>query len=344
MSKIFKSFVLVFLSLVVLTLSLTLFLFQKISLSLDKSPHYILDTLLYINKDNQYKDKEVVNFVILGLDKRDDLLEKTSVTDTIMFVSLNLKNQKINTTSIPRDLWFYDINSKVNEIYPLSQLEPNQLQFIKNKFQQLTGQPIDHVVIFTTENLIKFVSLIGGVDLILDNGFIDSQYPNPEYIKNPDSNIPKYKTVEFKSGLVHLDSSNIAEFVRSRKGGETVSAGGTDLARTKRQQLLVEAILNKVKTGQFIDKNLNLHELYNFWDKEIIKDILDKDILNILTLVGENIPKLTLNKIDIPIGTNSKNGVIYHPSIFINKQWVFIPSDKDYKSLQQFISDSLKLR
>ena len=183
MSKILKSFVLVFLSLVVLTLSLTLFLFQKISLSLDKSPNYILDILSSIDKDNQYKDKEVLNFVILGLDKRDDLLEKTSVTDTIMFVSLNLKNQKINTTSIPRDLWFYDINSKVNEIYPLSQSESNQLQFIKNKFQQLTGQPIDHVVIFSTENLIKFVNLIGGVDLILDNGFIDSQYPNPGYKK-----------------------------------------------------------------------------------------------------------------------------------------------------------------
>lgn len=341
MSKFLKSFVLVFLFLVVLVLSLILFVFQKISLSLDKSPNYVLETLLSINKDNQYIGKENLNFVVLGLDKRDDLLEKTSVTDTIMFISLNLKTQRINTISIPRDLWFYDINSKVNEIYPLSQSEPNQLQFIKDKFQQLTGQPINHIVVFTTENLIKFVNLIGGVDLVLDNGFIDTQYPNPEYIKNPDTNVSKYKTVEFKSGLIHLDASNITEFVRSRKGGETVSTGGTDLARTKRQQLLVEAILNKVKTGQFVDKNLNLPKLYNFWDKEIIKDILDKDILNILTIVGENISKLTLNKIDIPIGTNSKNGVIYHPNRFINKQWVFIPSDKDYKSFQQFISNSL---
>lgn len=341
MKNFLKSLFLSFLASTLFALFIILFLFQKISISLDKPPDYLLNILSSLDKNNPYQNKDKINFIILGLDKRDDSLEKTETTDTIMFVSLNIKNQKINTISIPRDLWFYEINSKVNEIYPLSLTQTDQTSFIKEKFYRLIGQPIDHVLVFNTDNLIQFVNLIGGVEVFLENGFIDNQYPNPEYIKNPTSNVSKYKTVEFKSGLVHLDSNNITEFVRSRKGGETIANGGTDLARIQRQQLLLEAIINKVKTGQFIENNPHLPSLYRFWDKEVIKDISDKDVLNMLSIIGKNVSNLTLNKIELPVGTNNKNGLIYHPSSFINKQWVFIPSDKDYKSFHQFFSDSI---
>lgn len=326
---------------VVLILFGVLVILQKASTSIGQPKNYILDTIFSLKENNIYQGKEKINFIILGLDKRDDLLEKTNTTDTIMFVSLNLKNQKINTISIPRDLWFYDINSKVNEIYPLSLQQPNQLEYLKNKFNLLINQPIDHIVILTTDSLIKFVSLIGGVDINLEKGFIDTQYPNPEYIKNPSVNIEKYKTVEFKSGLIHLDSNNVTEFVRSRKGGESLATGGTDLARIQRQQLLLESILNKVKTGQFVHENLSVVNLYQFWNQEIIKDISDQNILEMISILGQKIPNLVINKITIPVGSNSKDGLIYHPTTFFNKQWVFIPNDREYKSFQKFFSDSI---
>lgn len=341
MQKFLKSIILTSLISLILAFFFTLLIFQKTSIYLGKSPDYLLSILFSSDKNNPYQGKDKINFIVLGLDKRDDLLEKTSTTDTIMFVSLNIKDQKINTISIPRDLWFYEINSKINEIYPLSLTQENQTTFIKDNFQLLIGQPIDHVVVLTTDNLIKFVNLIGGVDITLEKGFIDTQYPNPEYINNPNSNIPKYKTIEFKSGLVHLDSNNITEFVRSRKSSDTVSGGGTDLARIQRQQLLIQALLNKVKSGQFLNNNPNPINLYNFWDNEIIKDISDQNILQLLTIIGKNLSRLTLNIIEIPIGTNSKNGIIYHPTYFSQKQWVFIPSDKEYKSFQQFFSESI---
>lgn len=341
MRKFLKSFILITLVSVIVALYFVLLMFQKTSVLLQKYPDYLINTLSSIDKNNPYQTKEKINFIILGLDKRDDLLEKTNTTDTIMFVSVNLKNQKINMISLPRDLWFYNTNSKINEIYPQSLENYNQLQYIKEQFNNLTNQPIDHVVVLTTDNLIKFVKIIGGVDIFLENGFIDNQYPNPEYIKNPNSGVSKYKTIEFKSGLISLDESNITEFVRSRKGSDTVSKGGTDLARIQRQQLLLEALFNKLKSGQIVNKNLNIFELYQYWDKEIIKDVSDLNILQILTILRENISKLTLNKIEVPVGTNPKNGIIYHPDTFINKQWVFIPSDKDYQSFQEFIANKI---
>jgi len=309
---------------------------------LNQTPENITGFIKQIQQTNPYQNQDKINFMVLGLDKRDDLLEKTETTDTIIFTSLNKKDSKINLISIPRDLWFYDINAKVNEIYPLSLKEPDQFSFIKDKFQKLTGQNIDHVFILTTDNLIQFVNLIDGVDITLDQGFIDKQYPNPDYIQDPKSGAPIYKTVEFPAGQIHLDQSNITEFVRSRKGGETVAQGGTDLARIQRQQLLIQAILEKIKSGNFLTKPQQIFDLYRFWNENISKDLSDIQAFKILTSIGENLSKLSLNKIEIKVGTSAKDGLIYHPATFVNQQWVFIPADKDYKSLQQFFTDSTK--
>ncbi len=308
---------------------------------LNQTPNHLTSFVQQLTQTNPYKNQDRVNFMILGLDKRDDSLEKTETTDTIIFASLNRKDNKINLISIPRDLWFYDINSKINEIYPLSLKESNGLAFIKDKFHKLTGQPIDHVVVLTTDNLIQFVNVIGGIDVTLETGFVDKQYPNPDYIKDPKSGAPIYKTVEFKAGPVHLDQSNITEFVRSRHGGETAAQGGTDLGRIQRQQLVIQAILDKVKSGTFINQPSQVFNLYRLWNENITKDISDIQAFQIFTSIAENLSKISLNKIEVKVGTSAKDGLIYHPTTFINKQWVFIPADKDYKAFQQFFSDSI---
>jgi len=308
---------------------------------LNQSPENITNFIKQTTQPNPYTKQDRINFMILGLDKRDDSLEKTETTDTIIFASLNRQDNKINLISIPRDLWFYDINSKINEIYPLSLKESNGLAFIKDKFHKLTDQQIDHVVVLTTDNLIQFVNVIGGIDVTLEKGFVDKQYPNPDYIKDPNSGAPIYKTVEFKAGSVHLDQSNITEFVRSRHGGETAAQGGTDLGRIQRQQIVIQAILDKAKSGTLISQSSQILDLYHFWNENITKDISDSQAFQIFGSISENLSKISLNKIEIKIGTSAKDGLIYHPTTFINKQWVYIPADKEYKTFQQFFSDSI---
>ena len=330
-------FILVFFSILGVIASLS-----SISKSINKSPNYLLETLYTACRSNPYRSKDKINFLILGLDKRDDALEKTTTTDTIIFASLNLKTYKLNLISTPRDLWFYPQKTKINGLYPLAlESKSDQFDYIQNNFQQLYGQDIDHVVIVTTDNLISFVNLIGGVDLYLENGFTDNQYPNPEYIKNPIPSIPIYKTISFPSGQIHLDQSNITEFVRSRKSANTAVQGGTDLGRIQRQQLLIQAILDKVKSGQIVNNISQLKQLYSYWDQDLSKTLTDQDIIQIIDLLGKNINQISLNKIEIPIGTSPKNSIIYHPAKFINKQWVFIPTDDKYQSFHQYISDQI---
>lgn len=301
---------------------------------------FISFVVIFKKNNNQFKNKTNINFLILGLDERNDRLEKTETTDTIIFASLNLKDQKLKTISLPRDLWDYDLKTKINGIYPLSLESSNSLKFIKESFSKILGQNIDYSIVITTNNLIDFVKTIKGVDVNLVNGFKDEKYPNPEYITNPKA--PIYKTIEFKAGLNHLDESNITEFVRSRKSAETAQQGGTDIGRIERQQLLIEAIIAKVKSKKFISNFSNLTNLYNFWHKNIKSDFGDQQILDLVFLLQKKLMNFSLQKIELPIGLTAKDGIIYHPETFINKQWVFIPSDPDFNQFHQFIFDSIK--
>jgi len=341
--KFFKIFIKIIFSLIFLIIFSIVITSSIISRSIGKSPNYLIETVYNSVKSNPYQSKNKINFLILGLDQRDDALEKTTTTDTIIFASLNLKTFKLNLIPTPRDLWFYEKEVKINGLYPLA-LESGQdkFNFLKSNFEILYGQPIDHIIIMTTDNLISFVNVIDGVDLYLEKGFIDDQYPNPEYIKNPSPEIPIYKTVEFPSGLVHLDSSNITEFVRSRKSAETIAEGGTDIGRIQRQQLLIDTLLNKIKSGTFINTTNQLKNLYLFWQNDISKTLSDTDILQIGLILNKNLKNISLNKIEIPIGTNSTDGIIYHPEkTSFTKQWIFTTNDDKYQGFHQFILNQL---
>jgi LCP family protein required for cell wall assembly len=256
--------------------------------------------------------------------------------------NISPQSNKINLISVPRDLWFYETNSKVNEIYPLAD-KSKDLSLIKSNFSLLTGQNINNYLIISTQDLIDFVTVINGVDVNLEKGFVDKQYPNPEYIVNPKPETPIYVTVEFKAGVNHLDGSNITQFVRSRKSSDNPNEGGTDLGRIKRQQILFAAILSKLSRADFYTKTSNLAKLYNFWSTHLKTDLTDTDITRIALSFGKELNHININRSELSVADSSSGpGLIYHPNSFINKQWVFIPKTKDYSDIKKFFLETFK--
>lgn len=279
------------------------------------------------------------NILVLGLDPRDDWLEKNQITDTIIVVNISKDKSRLNMFSLPRDLWYYPDSQKINQIYEKSLKNSDPSSYLKDRFTQITGQNIDKVIVFTTANIVDFIDLLGGVDLYLEKGFTDTQYPNPDYIKYPDGNFPIYKTVSFPDGWIKITANNVVEFVRSRKSADTSELGGTDLGRIRRQQQLIEAIISNLKTQS---KSVEfLFSLYRFWHSQIKTDMTDQDLINLCFALFPHRHQLALNKIEIPTGEDPQNDIIYHPSKFINPQWVFITKDQDYQVLKDFINKSL---
>jgi len=269
---------------------------------------------LYFKEFNPLNRQNRFNIMLLGLDPRNDSLEKTETTDTIILTSINLNTAKVNLISLPRDLWYLPLNEKINQIYPQNK---DNFPKIQSTFSELTGQKIDKTLIITTQNLIDLVQVIGGIDVVLDKGFKDTKYPNPEYIKNPVPEIPIYITVEFQTGSIHLDETNVTQFVRSRHSTD-------DLDRIKRQQLLIDALINKIKSTN------HYKELFKYYKKEIKTNLTYRDYINLFFRLFSNIKNINLNRVDI-------TSLLYHPTKFINKQWVFLPIGDNYQKLQDFI-------
>jgi anionic cell wall polymer biosynthesis LytR-Cps2A-Psr (LCP) family protein len=283
------------------------------------------------------------NFIILGVDPRDDQLEKTQVSDSIIVGRLT-SSGKANLISIPRDLWVYQLSAKVNQIYPLSREKVSSVDhqnFIQDNFSTLTGQKISKTIVLTTDNLIGLTKIIGGVDIDMKSTYTDKLYPNPEYVKNPSPRISKYITVVFSQGPIHLDETNITEFVRSRKGQYEDGSGGTDLGRIERQQQLISAILTKLKSPTIYKNTTTLFKLYRFWREKIDTNISDQDIFSLVLSNPGLISNLTLNRGSIPIGDNPKTDILYHPTKSNFTAWVYIPQTSDYRQFQDYISSFL---
>jgi anionic cell wall polymer biosynthesis LytR-Cps2A-Psr (LCP) family protein len=116
-NKIIKTILIIFTSFIfLLTVIFASVYFElfKISKKINQSPNYLITTAYSAWKNNDFQNLKTFNFILLGLDKRDDLLEKTETTDTIIFGTFNFLKNKLSLISLPRDIWSYEIDAKIN--------------------------------------------------------------------------------------------------------------------------------------------------------------------------------------------------------------------------------------
>jgi LCP family protein required for cell wall assembly len=330
--KITKKITIYLLSTLLLTFFLATILFIYLSFNLNNKP---VDLIKKISIATQNSNQNYqYNFIILGYDYRQDQFESELNTDTIILANYQTVNHTLKLISLPRDLWDYQTQQKINRFYQNALLTNLPITNTKNEFSRLTGQSINKILVLSTQNIIELTNLIGGVDVYLEKGFIDDQYPNQAYIDNPQSGDPIYQTIEFPQGNIHLDSDNVTQFIRSRKSTD-------DLDRINRQQLLIEALIQKLKSTSFLSKPQNLINLYLYWQNSIQTDFTDQDLLNVAFKLKTNLPNLNISRHQLTVGNKSGEGDIYHPNNFINQQWVFIPSTSDYSSFKDTISTFL---
>lgn len=333
--KIFIFLVFITLSMLLLTVKRADNYTRLFGYSLPAALNMFLKTnQLAAGMDIKYYHKPTI--LILGVDERNDLLEHTQVTDTIMLAQLNLLKNTISLVSLPRDTWDEDFKFKINNFYPFAlKNHPNDWQnFIKEEFSRITGQTIDNILLINSQSFDKIAEAIGPVIVNLPYSFTDIHYPNPAYVKNPSSNIPIYKTVSFSQGPNQITSQNVLEFVRSRKGSDDPHQGGTDLGRIGRQQLLLEAYLSKLKANPSFSLILSLYKIFH---QELKTDLTDETIL-IYAQSFENIRSIVLNKISLP--TNTKNSVMSDPGHLVENQSVLLPTNNNFEALSNFLKAS----
>lgn len=186
--------------------------------------------------------QERINILLLGTDERPDEYSPPR-TDTMMLVTLDLKNRSAGMISLPRDLWVpipgYDITTKINTAYMVGERRSypgGGPQLAKDTVSSFIGRPVEYYVKVNFGGFVRFIDLIGGVDVHVASTIHDELYPTEDY---------GVELFHLDAGPQHLDGETALKYVRTRHGD-------SDYGRANRQQQLIQAVVDKVLAADMI--------------------------------------------------------------------------------------------
>ena len=205
------------------------------------------------------------NILILG--KGGGSHEAPDLTDTIMFASINHNNSSVTFVSLPRDIWIPELRAKLNSAYYWGNEKEKDggLKLAKSSVEKIVGQPVQYGVVIDFEAFRSVIDVLGGIEVNVENSFVDEKYPIPgredDECEGDLEFKCRYETLQFAQGKQHMDGELALKFVRSRnaEGDE-----GTDFARAKRQQKVIVAIKEKVLSREILfslDKLVELRDV-----------------------------------------------------------------------------------
>lgn len=217
------------------------------------------DIILPIKKDPELKKDsagKLTNVMLVGIDTRetDPGLQNT---DTIIVASYNHENNEAVMISIPRDTYVEIPGTtsyvKINGIYNYAERdeEGKGLEGLQGVVEEYTGLEIQYYAMVDVVGLTEIIDIIGGIDIVVENSFTDYAYP-------AENGTNGYQTVSFKAGPQTMDGETAVKYARSRKSLD--NGEGTDFARAKRQQKVINAIKEKALSSETL---LNPEKLLN---------------------------------------------------------------------------------
>lgn len=180
------------------------------------------------------------------------------LTDSMLIISVLPQSHHTSLISVPRDLWVQNPpNSgnytKINAVYELaSNNNANSEaggQAADQKVSLITGMNVNYWLTIDFTGFKKLIDSIGGIDVSVPDSF------NACYPKNDDAAVdPSWITVQFNKGTQHMDGNTAIEYARAREPLEVCGQGTsenlaelTDFGRSARQQIIIKAVLAKIK-------------------------------------------------------------------------------------------------
>jgi len=180
--------------------------------------------------------KESFNVYIMGVDTYGKITGSTR-SDVNMVMTVNPNTNQILITSIPRD-YYVDLDGK-NSKDKITHAGIYGITTAQKTIESLLEIDINYYVKFNFNALVKLVDAINGIEVNSDYAF------TANYIDEQDN----YKTVNysFKKGINSLNGKKALAFVRERKA---FALG--DRIRANNQQIVLEAVLNKLMQGSIV--------------------------------------------------------------------------------------------
>src|SRR5262249_19654102 len=138
---------------------------------------------------------------------------------------------------------------------------------VRSVVSQLTGRPIDAVLVADLWGMLKVVDAMGGIDIDIPQAVSDDNYPDPVY---------GHIAMSLPAGQQHLDGRHALFYARSRHQD-------SDYGRMQRQQTLLLAIRDQLGPATILDAPALADAAKGFVWTDLPRDSLP----NLVTLFGK---------------------------------------------------------
>ncbi|MEI8103583.1 MAG: LCP family protein [Candidatus Moraniibacteriota bacterium] len=214
-----------------------------------------------------HDDQGIINILLLGIagvHQPGNLL-----TDTIIVLRLDTVNHRVGLLSIPRDL-FVPIgdstspSTKINALYPIGNNEGKGVAYTEQAVSLVTGLPIHYFVVANFNGFQQVVDAIGGVSIYVERDLYDARYPGPNY---------SYEIFSITQGWQTLDGATALKYARERHNDPE-----GDFGRAKRQQVILQAVREKILSAKTLANPFAMNQLLNALGDNVRTNIAQDEI------------------------------------------------------------------
>lgn len=142
----------------------------------------------------------------------------------------------------------------------------------------------------------------------------------------------RFEHLSFKQGLTHMDGITALKFVRSR---HSVGAEGTDFARSRRQQLALQAFKDKVLSLNTLADPRKVVELVKTFGSSVDTNVSPDLYVEFIKLAKEFKGAETA-----VIDSGGNKPLLISPPVGEYGAWVLVPPERNFTQIQQFIQDN----
>ncbi len=279
------------------------------------------------------EEEDRINILLLGIGG--DGHDGSQLADTVMLASLKPSTKEAALISLPRDLvvpnQFSSNWRKINSINALAEANNSGSggEVSAKVVSNILDTPISYYLRLDFSGFIDIIDELGGIEIDVERTLSDPHYPIEGEEDNPDY-YARFQHLYIEEGLQKMDGSLALKYVRSR---HAPGIEGSDFARGRRQQKVLEAIRRELLSLDMLLKpasltrviseldsnihtNLSVWEMYRVWDK--FKDTEEKNISN-------------------HVFDDSPNGLL-RASQGHNGAFILIPKDNNFQEIQKYVN------
>jgi LCP family protein required for cell wall assembly len=273
------------------------------------------------------EDQGRVNILLAGNSADDIGHQGGNLTDSIMIISINTRDNSALMLSIPRDL-YVDIpgngHGKINEAFVDGEKEGfsedgyanGGMGLLEKTIYETIGIKSNYYALVNYSAFRDTVNAVGGIDVNIHSSDKRGLYdPSKDYTTGG-------KLVKLSNGNHHIDGQTALNLARAR--GDAPGSYGyanSDFTRTSNQRMMLLALKQKITTSGVLANPIKLSKLSDALGKNVKSDMELSQVRRLYDLT-----KKIGNSAITSVGLNDVGGTNYLTSKRTNGQDTLIPA------------------